>query len=215
MFKKFSNHEQGITGLETAIILIAFVVVAAVFAYTVLSAGLFATQKTTESIYSGLKEAQSSLVLKGGLIATANTTGANGTIKQMAFVVGIIAGGEPIDFTPPTANTTGNNGLAAANSSNKVVISYVDDNQEVRDLYWTLTKLGKSDGDNFLEENEKFEVTVGANTTGANGGNLANALNPPLRPGQKFNLLLMTQAGAVLQLERTMPGYFDPVMNLR
>ena len=43
--------ERGITGLETAIILIAFVVVAAVFAYTVLSAGLFSTQKSQEAIY--------------------------------------------------------------------------------------------------------------------------------------------------------------------
>ena len=34
MLKKFLNREKGITGLETAIILIAFVVVAAVFAYT-------------------------------------------------------------------------------------------------------------------------------------------------------------------------------------
>ena len=47
MFKKFFRHEKGITGLETAIILIAFVVVAAVFAYTALSAGLFATQKSS------------------------------------------------------------------------------------------------------------------------------------------------------------------------
>ncbi len=37
MNKIYGNH-KGITGLETAIILIAFVVVAAVFAYTVLSA---------------------------------------------------------------------------------------------------------------------------------------------------------------------------------
>ena len=44
MLKRFRS-EKGITGLETAIILIAFVVVAAVFAYTALSAGLFSTQK--------------------------------------------------------------------------------------------------------------------------------------------------------------------------
>jgi flagellin FlaB len=215
MLKKFFRQEKGITGLETAIILIAFVVVAAVFAYTVLSAGLFATQKTTESIYSGLKEAQSSIELKGGVIAMANTTGANGTIKQLAFVVGVVAGGEPIDFTPPTANTTGNNGISAANSSNKVTISYLDDNQEVRDLYWTVTRLGKSDGDYFLEENEKFEITVGNNVTGAGGGNMANALNPPLTPAKRFNLMVMTQTGAVLELERYTPAYFDPVMNLR
>ena len=40
-FKRFHGEQRGITGLETAIILIAFVVVASVFAYTVLSAGIF------------------------------------------------------------------------------------------------------------------------------------------------------------------------------
>ena len=40
LIKWLSRDEKGITGLETAIILIAFVVVAAVFAYTTLSAGL-------------------------------------------------------------------------------------------------------------------------------------------------------------------------------
>ncbi|MDY6911822.1 MAG: archaellin/type IV pilin N-terminal domain-containing protein, partial [Chloroflexota bacterium] len=33
--KQINTNQKGITGLETAIILIAFVVVAAVFAYTV------------------------------------------------------------------------------------------------------------------------------------------------------------------------------------
>ncbi len=39
--KKILEGQAGITGLETAIILIAFVTVAAVFGYAVLSAGLF------------------------------------------------------------------------------------------------------------------------------------------------------------------------------
>jgi flagellin FlaB len=38
---KFLRGEKGITGLETAIILIAFVVVASVFAYTVLVGGIY------------------------------------------------------------------------------------------------------------------------------------------------------------------------------
>jgi flagellin-like protein len=62
------RNEKGITGLETAIILIAFVVVAAVFAYTVLSAGLFATQKSQQAVYAGLQEAQSTLELKGSVV---------------------------------------------------------------------------------------------------------------------------------------------------
>jgi len=75
MLKKFMNrmhhNQKGITGLETAIILIAFVVVAAVFAFTVLSAGLFSTEKSKEAVYSGLKEAQSTLELKGSVTTNA------------------------------------------------------------------------------------------------------------------------------------------------
>ncbi len=62
------EHEKGITGLETAIILIAFVVVAAVLAYTVLSAGLFATQQSEQSIHAALKETQSTLNIKGTIV---------------------------------------------------------------------------------------------------------------------------------------------------
>ena len=85
LWKQIWKSEKGITGLETAIILIAFVVVAAVFAYTVLSAGLFATQKSQESVYSGLKEVRSTLELKGSVIAKAETTGATGYISQITF----------------------------------------------------------------------------------------------------------------------------------
>jgi len=39
------NTSDAFTGLEAAIVLIAFVVVAAVFSYVVLGAGFFTTQK--------------------------------------------------------------------------------------------------------------------------------------------------------------------------
>jgi flagellin-like protein len=68
-FKNIYKEQKGITGLETAIILIAFVVVAAVFAYTVLSAGLFSTQKSQEAVYSGLAETQNTIDIKGAVVA--------------------------------------------------------------------------------------------------------------------------------------------------
>src|SRR4030066_120408 len=100
MYNKYFKHEKGITGLETAIILIAFVVVAAVFAYTALSAGLFSTQKAQEAVYSGLKEAQSTLELRGGVIATANGTG--GVVTQISFIVANVLGGGGGGFTAAT-----------------------------------------------------------------------------------------------------------------
>jgi len=214
IFKGIWKNEKGITGLETAIILIAFVVVAAVFAYTVLSAGLFATQKSQEAVYAGLKEAQSSLELRSGVIATAGTTGASGTIKQLSFIVSNALGGEPMDFTQPTA-ASANSGVANTTSSHKVVINYIDQDQAVDDLYWTITKLGSADADDLLESNEKFQVTIGNATDATAGGNLIDALGTDLTVNRQFSIILSTPVGAVLEIERTTPAYFDTIMNLR
>jgi len=213
MLKKMFKREKGITGLETAIILIAFVVVAAVFAYTALSAGLFSTQKSQEAVYSGLKEAQSTLELRGSVIATAQTIGDSGTIKQISFVVSNVLGGEAIDFTAPTENSS-DTGTASSNSTNKLVINYVDQDQTKNDLYWTITKLGNADDDDLLENNEKFKITIG-DSTGTDGGNLIQALTTPLSVNKEFSLILQTPVGAVLEIERTTPPYIDSIMNLR
>jgi len=214
MFNKYLRHEKGITGLETAIILIAFVVVAAVFAYTVLSAGLFSTQKGQEAVYSGLKEAQSTLELKGSVIAVAGAIGSTGTIKQVSFVVSSVLGGEAIDFTEPSA-ASDNSGLADTGSNNKVVINYIDQDQNIKNLFWTVTKMGNDDGDNLLEVNEKFQVTVGGdNVTNPTAGDLLDALSTALTVNKTFDLEVVAPAGAVLVVERTTPAYIDTIMNL-
>jgi len=213
MLNKFLRKEKGITGLETAIILIAFVVVAAVFAYTALSAGLFATQKSQEAVYSGLKEAQSTMELKGSVIATINgtTTGADGIVGEISFTVSNVLGGDAIDFTPPTDGTTG---VVSDNPQlNKVVINYVDDRQEVDNLWWSVTPVGNDDSDYMLEAGEKFEITVG-DSTHVNG-NLADALTYPLGVNTTFNLNVVTPSGAILTIERTTPPSLDSINNLR
>jgi archaeal flagellin FlaB len=217
MLKKLVNKvhkvEAGITGLETAIILIAFVVVAAVFAYTVLSAGLFSTQKSQQAVYSGLEEAQSSLEMKGAVIAKATTTGSSGTIGQLTFTVANSLGGAPMNFTAPGG--TDNDGGADSGSSNVVVVSYIDKDQRVEDLYWTVTKLGNADTDDLLEEGEKFQVTIGGSTTaGASGGNLVDALTTDLSVNKTFTIEVKTPHGGLLTFERTTPAYIDAVINM-
>ena len=69
LVKRLRQHEEGITALETAIILIAFVVVASVFAFTILSAGTFSTERGKEAIYAGLSQVRASMELKGSVIA--------------------------------------------------------------------------------------------------------------------------------------------------
>jgi len=61
------NHDKAFSGLESAIILIAFVVVAAIFAYTILGSGFFATQKAQTTIQQSSKEASAAMYPEGGV----------------------------------------------------------------------------------------------------------------------------------------------------
>ena len=79
---------RGVTGLETAIILIAFVAVGSVFAYAVLSAGIFAANASKEAVNAGVDTATSSIEPVGamkanGVTATVLTT-ADGTANWTA-----------------------------------------------------------------------------------------------------------------------------------
>ncbi|MEM0089419.1 MAG: archaellin/type IV pilin N-terminal domain-containing protein, partial [Archaeoglobaceae archaeon] len=87
---KFFRNEKGFTGLEAAIVLIAFVTVAAVFSYILLGAGFFATQKSQEVVHTGVKQATSSMELVGSVVATGNTTG--NRIKNVTFTLQLAAG---------------------------------------------------------------------------------------------------------------------------
>ena len=68
-WQKVNQNQSGQAALEAAIILIAFVVVASVFAFAVLSAGTASTEKGQQAIYAGLEGVQSSMEVKGAVIA--------------------------------------------------------------------------------------------------------------------------------------------------
>jgi len=66
--KGIQKDKRAFTGLEAAIVLTAFVVVAAVFSYVVLNAGFFTTQKSKEVIHTSVEQATSSAELAGNVI---------------------------------------------------------------------------------------------------------------------------------------------------
>ena len=51
-----ARNQRGITGLETAIVLIAFVIVTSVFAFTILSAGVFSSEANKQTIHADLPD---------------------------------------------------------------------------------------------------------------------------------------------------------------
>ncbi len=230
--------EKGITGLETAIILIAFVVVASVFAFTVLSTGIFASERSKETVFAGLEEAKSSIEPRGSAIAykgRKDTTSATDTIYKISFVVANAIAGEPVDLTPPyDTDDSGTDPDIIASAEYKTVISYTDINQHLADVPWTLSWVGNSNSDDLLEEGEKAEITVwlleratgvtnatdsnGVGTYAAEDANGAAGIrdgSPLLGTNDKFTIEIKPESGAVLTIQRTAPSRLDTVMDLK
>ncbi len=193
LFRRLHRDQPGITGLETAIILIAFVIVASVFAYVALSAGLFSTQKAKEVIHAGLKESGSTLEVKGNLYGKM----VDSVLTEVYFTVAITSGGESIDFTD------------TSNSTNVVIITYSDAYQIVPSVNWTMTPLNTIDEDNMLDVNELFQINVDLSSISAN-------ISQDQKPGpyHTFQLELKPPVGAVLVLERTLPARVNQIVNL-
>jgi flagellin FlaB len=107
LMSSLKHNDGGFTGLEAAIVLIAFVVVAAVFSYVVLGAGFFTTQKAQQTVYSAVGQSSSTLEVIGnvyGLNAnqSGNTTGYNqpsSAVNFVTFNLGLAAGGTPVDMS--------------------------------------------------------------------------------------------------------------------
>jgi len=89
-------NEEGFTGLEAAIVLIAFIVVASVFSYVVLGAGFYTTQKAQETIYRGVEQSTTNVQLVGNVYGLASNTTEG--IDQIRFTIGLIPGTPYIDL---------------------------------------------------------------------------------------------------------------------
>ena len=193
LYKSLCRDERGITGLETAIILIAFVVVASVFAYTVLSAGIFSSQKGQEAVYSGLEEARASMSVKCSMFAY----GSGGNVTSVSFALVNTMRGQAIDLTPAGGNGT---------TSNVTIMSFTDSNQHVSDLAWSTTYVGDNSGDNLLENEEQVIITVDFMDS--------DAPVTGLGVYDSFVIEVKPVTGASIALDRTLPGRIDAVMDL-
>ena len=84
------GNEEGFTGLEAAIVLIAFIVVAAVFSYVVLGAGFYTTQKAQETVYRGVEQSTTNVQLVGNVYGLSSNTTEG--IDQIRFTIGLVPG---------------------------------------------------------------------------------------------------------------------------
>jgi len=95
--KKLFKNKKGIVGIEAAIVLIAFIIIAAALSYVVINMGFYTTQKTKETMQSGLDESLAALQLDG--LVTAKTNVSSTQILYILVPVKLAAGHASVDLS--------------------------------------------------------------------------------------------------------------------
>ncbi|MCW3131582.1 MAG: hypothetical protein N2V73_02510 [Candidatus Methanospirare jalkutatii] len=231
-----SRKRKGFTGLEAAIVLTAFVVVAAVFSYVVLNAGFFTTQKSKEVVHTGVEQATSSIELAGDVIgygwipydntsnnitcnrstvvqyrenSTVLETGRWNNLTIVKFYLQLTAGQHPVDL----------DGL---------VISYADEDTYVGNI--TYNKTANESAANMADTGylnmSMCEWTYRVITTSGYGDNdnllelgekaeiTVTLPKCGVGPNKEFKIEVKPASGATLEIIRTTPPSIDSVMNL-
>jgi flagellin FlaB len=187
-FNQFMKNESGITALETAIILIAFVVVAAIFAFTVLSTGTFLTERSKEAAYSGLQEVRGSMELKGSVVLL-------GTGDQITFNLAPVAGGSSVDL-----------------SKVKMTFRMTPTNQDLS--YDGSTTTYPTAGTTWIAiDMNDASKTVAILTAGSLAKIVVHS-GTVIAANQTFALEIKPPTGGVMQIERTAPAQITTVTDL-
>lgn len=182
--KNLRKNDAAFTGLEAAIVLIAFVVVAAVFSYVMLGAGFFTSQKAKETVHTGIDQATSSVQLVGDVVGV----GANNKLTAINVTLGLTAGNNPVDI-------------------NKLIVSFKSStnyNQSIFDPTQSsqYTWVGTNNGNNLLEQFEKVQLNLPLDT------------NAQVGPNTQITLQIEPATGAILPITVTTPPAIQPVMTL-
>jgi archaeal flagellin FlaB len=190
MWNIFTKDEKGFTGLEAAIVLIAFVVVAAVFSYVMLGAGFFTTQKSQEVVHTGVTQASSSVEVSGDVIGKGDT--AADKMGNITFFLQLTSGGSTVDMnrtlivysSPSKAPTELKNGTTAGASNFQIMQKF------------------NANTDSLIDRGEKFEILVDV-----------SALDT-VNPNEEFQIEIKPPQGATYTVKRKAPAAISGVMTL-
>ena len=177
-------------GPATAVVFCSLAIVGSSFAFAVVNGGNLGAQQVSETLMASLDGVLGTLQLGGPVsVIDVNDDGVIDENDHVVLDLRNVPNGRPVLVDP-------------AASSDSLIINYVDAQDRVPGIPYTVTKIN-GDGDDFLESGELFELTV----------------NPPagstLDANETFSLEIMPPGGALLIVERTMAPATDRVTALQ
>ena len=190
MMKLFKN-EDAFTGLEAAIVLIAFVVVAAVFSYVVLGAGFYTPGEAQRVVHTGSQQASSSLEIIGNVYGYSAD---KAKLDSIEFTVGNTAGGTPIDISQMLVTYT--------SGTVSEVITFDEGKVPTAGEWAVIEKYNPVTENNLLEPGEQFVLKI------------VFPKSAELKPNTPFSVNLQPAAGAGYPIKKTVPAYLITVNTL-
>ncbi len=190
---------KGIVGIEAAIVLIAFVIVAAALAFVTLNMGFFTTQKSKEAMSSSLKEASSALEVDGSVIGNVS----NSQVVAIAIPIKLSSGKNPVDLNKVAITLTVEDKTVYINSINIKTnpSTNVFDQSNLQDsqgnTYAAAFLKYVGDNDNLVEVNEKWVLVIDLNNT--------SVLGQGLDAYKTVVVEIKPPTGAPLTVERMIP----------
>jgi len=187
---------KGIVGIEAAIVLIAFVIVAAALAFVVLNMGFTTTQKSKETMSSGLSEASSALEIDGTVLAKADTGTQKVTV--VAIPLKLASGKAPIDMSRAAVSIVYYDGSSwhtetvSLNSSMIITSSATTDITQWSGSYTVELHFYMGDGDAIFESGDKAILYI--------------KLSNGAAPYSKVHIEIKPPVGAPLTVERMIPS---------
>lgn len=201
------SDENAFTGLEAAIVLIAFIVIAAVFSYVVLGAGFFTTQTAQATVQTGIAQASSSLEADQNVMGVRWDT----THDQLDYVnvsVALMAGGTPVDMSQMVISYSDSNGGRVPQVMNETggindcgdVLTAVNTGTSTPTKFCVsqkLNDLNPAQPNDLLEPNEIWVMSIQTPASAT--------------VNTRITLNLQPAVGAILSMTRTLPGALSEI----
>jgi len=211
---------KGIVGIEAAIVLIAFVVVAAALAFVVLNMGFYTTQRSKEVMSQGLAQASSALEIDGTVLAEVDAK--NQSLTCAVIPIRLSAGQKDVDLTPGKADIAvwviNKGGLTATytNATQQAITNLtkflnvaanytIDDLCQAGGKTWSGVAVvwrQPNNGDTVLQAGEKVLVVINFTKL----GNILTNVSKGLKPYDVFKVEIKPPIGSALTVERQVPA---------
>lgn len=229
--RRFARNKKAISGLETAIVLIAFVIVASAFAYAVLNMGFLATQKSQQVVLGGLQAASSALVIDGPVYGYSTNPGPNGNLTSVIFWLKTASAATSVDLniaktTIGFENPRGVWPNIYTSLAQNLTFSVGGTNYFVQNN--TVGKMGVATtitwevGTGFqLLAGQKVRITIDltqlslATTTSVTGsGQGTNKAAGVVNKNEEFKIIVKPPIGSVFEIDRVAPAAVTTVNDL-